>query len=420
MLLFFAIQLHAAKFDYVIIGGGTCGLLLANRLSEDSNTTIAVIEPGQDVRNSPNVTDPENFLASFNTPIDWAYPSVVQPGAANRSFTFHSGRAIGGTSTINGMTYIRADAAEIDAWEALGNEGWNWEALFPYYKKVERFTRPTMAQVAAGASYEPKYHGQDGELHVGFRYALANGSFEEIAQEGWQALGSPVNPDVNDGDTRGFNVWPQTVDRESDLRWDAARAFYYPVQHRTNLSILNGTAIRLVWSTTKDGSRRKKATGVEYTNTKNETIVATIGKEAVLSAGSLRTPLLLELSGIGNPQILESLGVDTIIDLAGVGENLQEQPNNDILFSGALNVTGSTTYATFGTAEDIYGHNKGSVHLRSVHQVDQPVIDPRYFLADIDLVTQIAIGKHAQAFWNTSCVEGHTKLSSNRNSFHDG
>lgn len=301
MLLSFAIQTHAVKFDYVIIGGGTCGLLLANRLSEDPNTTVVVIEPGQDVRNNSNVTDPNNFLASFDTPIDWAYSSVVQPGAANRSFTFHSGRAIGGTSTINGMTYIRADAAEIDEWEALGNEGWNWEALLPYYRKVERFTRPIMAQVAAGASYEPEYHGEDGELHVGFRYALANGSFEKIVQEGWKDSGYPVNLDVNAGDTRGFDVWPQTVDRESDVRWDAARAFYYRVQHRANLRMLNGTAIRLVWST-KDGSRGKKATGVEYTNTKNETIVVTIGKEAILSAGSLRTPLILESSGIGNPQ----------------------------------------------------------------------------------------------------------------------
>jgi choline dehydrogenase len=291
----------ALKFDYVIVGGGTCGLLVANRLSEDPNTTVAVIEPGQDVRNNPNVTDPDNFTVPFDTPIDWAYPTVAQSGAANRSLTLHSGKAIGGTSTINGMTYIRADAAEIDAWEALGSGGWNWDSLLPYYKKVERFTRPTAAQVAAGASYEPEYHGEHGDLHVGFRYALPNGSAHEILRETWKNLGYTLNPDVNSGDVRGFDVWPQTVDRDLDVRWDAARAYYYPIEGRSNLKILKGTAVRVLWDaeTRRSG---KKARGVEYINANEETTVVTVGQEVILSAGSLRTPPLLEMSGVGNPQ----------------------------------------------------------------------------------------------------------------------
>lgn len=289
------------KFDYVVVGGGTCGLLLANRLSEDFAITVAVIEPGQDVRNNPNVTDPENFLVSLNTLIDWAYPTVAQSAAGNRSLTLHSGKAIGGTSAINGMTYIRANAAEIDAWEALGNPGWNWEAMLPYYKKVESFTRPTTAQVTAGASYEPDFHGEDGDMHVGFRYALANGSFHGIVQETWENMGYPVNSDVNSGDPRGFDVWPQTVDRDLDLRWDAARAYYYPVEDRANVKILKGTAVRLVWDA-KNDSLERKAIGVEYINENNETTIVTVGKEAILSAGSLRTPLILEMSGIGNHQ----------------------------------------------------------------------------------------------------------------------
>ncbi|KUI56210.1 Glucose oxidase [Cytospora mali] len=469
------------KFDYVIVGGGTCGLLVANRLSEDPSTTVAVIEPGQDVRNNPNVTDPANFLVPFNTPIDWAYPTIAQPGASNRTLTFHSGKAIGGTSTINGMTYIRADAAEIDAWEALGDEGWNWDTLFPYYKKVEKFTLPTTAQVAAGAHFEPQYHGEDGDLHVGYRYALANGSFHGVVQDTWGNMGYPENSDVNSGVTRGFDVWPQTIDRDLDLRWDAARAYFYPVEDRANLRILRGTAIKLVWNTEDDG-RRKRASGVEYKNANNETTVVGIGKEAILSGGSLRTPLVLELSGIGNRQLLDSLGIRTVIDLVGVGENLQEQPNSVSLLglSNTLNVTGATTYSTFGTAEDIFGSNKsviaastnaslgryaqlvasashdgvnataleqifrvqhdllfsknvtisetitdyhsgnllsvwwclipfsrGSVHLGSTQLIDEPVIDPRYFLADIDMTSQIAIGKQAQKFWKTNPMEAH-------------
>lgn len=296
-----AITATATSFDYVIVGGGTCGLLLANRLSEYPNVTVAVIEPGEDTRNNPNVTDAGNFIVALGTSIDWAYPSIAQPGAANRSFTFHSGKAIGGTSTINGMTYVRADAAEIDAWEALGNKGWNWDALFPYYKRTERFTAPTTAQEDAGASFEPQFHGGQGDMHVGFRYALPNGSFPEIVQTTWESLGYPTNPDVNSGDTRGFDVWPMTIDRDSDLRFDSARAYYYPVESRTNLVLFKGTGLNIEWEEWgTDGVMT--ATSVRYVDGGNQTFTLDANKEVILSAGALRTPLLLEMSGIGNPR----------------------------------------------------------------------------------------------------------------------
>lgn len=290
-----------ATFDYIIAGGGTCGLLLANRLSEDPNVTVAVIEPGGDVRNNTNVTDPDRFLslAPFGTPIDWAYPTVPQAGAAHRTLTLHAGKAIGGSSTINGMTYIRADTAEIDAWETLGSPGWNWQSLLPYYKKVERLTLPTEAQVVAGASYEPQYHGEDGHLHVGFRYALPNGSFYPIVRDTWENLGYHLNVDVNSGKMRGFDVWPQTVDRDRDLRWDAAQAYYYQVENRSNLHILRGTVARVLWQDEDDGEK-KVASGVQYLDGNGETLLASARKEVILSAGSLRTPLILEGSGVGN------------------------------------------------------------------------------------------------------------------------
>lgn len=287
------------KFDYIIAGGGTCGLLLANRLSEDANVTVAVIEVGGDVRDNPNVTNPDNFFASWNSPIDWAYPTTPQSSGNNRTLTLHAGKAIGGSSTINGMVYIRADAAEIDAWETLGSEGWNWEALLPYYKKVEKFITPTEAQAIAGASYDPAYNGEDGDLHVGFRYSLPNGSFYPITRETWANLGYSDIPDVNAGNTRGFDVYPMTIDRDTDLRWDAARAYYYPVEGRTNLHIIQGTAVKLVWDN-EDDDTGKVASGITYIDVNNETITLSVGKEVILSAGALRSPLILEMSGIGN------------------------------------------------------------------------------------------------------------------------
>lgn len=291
------------KFDYIIAGGGTCGLLLANRLSADPNTTVLVIEPGQDVRNNPNVTIPANFLsgALANTTLDWAYLTEPQRGAANRTLELHSGRALGGSSTINGMTYIRADAAEIDAWEALGNEGWNWETLLPYYKRAENYTRPTEAQVALGASYEAKFHGEDGLLHVGNLYTLPDALFHDLVQDTWENTGYTVNSDVNSGDTRGFSVNPMTVDRDEGFRWDAARAYYYPVENRTNLKVLHGTVTQLTWDMQHEGEG-KTASGVEFLDLRNDSISIEVGKEVILSAGSLRTPLILEASGVGNPQ----------------------------------------------------------------------------------------------------------------------
>jgi choline dehydrogenase len=196
----------ASSVDYVIVGAGTCGLIVASLLSENPNVTVAVVEPGEDTRNNPNITDPDNLIVPFGTSIDWDYPSTAQLAAANRSLSFHSGNAIGGTSTINGMTYIRADAAEIDAWKALGNEGWNWNTLLPYYKQTEYFKPPTRVQEHVSASFEPQYHRNYGDLHVGFRFALSNGSFGELVQTAWENIGYLVNLDVNGGDSHGFDV----------------------------------------------------------------------------------------------------------------------------------------------------------------------------------------------------------------------
>lgn len=292
------------KFDYVIAGGGTTGLLLANRLSADPGVTVAVVDPGGDARGDPNVTDPTRFLAALGTPVDWAYPSAPQAGAAGRTLAMHAGRALGGTSAINGMTYVRADAAEVDAWAALGARGWSWDALLPYYERTERFAPPTAAQAGAGgASFEARWHGARGLLDVGFLYELPNGSLCGLVRDAWGGLGYAANPDLNRGDTRGFGVWPMTVDRDADLRWDAATAYYWPVEGgRDNLRLLRGTVIKLVWASGGGGRAGETATGVRYVDADNNTVTVDVGREVILSAGALRSPLILEASGIGNPQ----------------------------------------------------------------------------------------------------------------------
>jgi choline dehydrogenase-like flavoprotein len=196
------------------------------------------------------------------------------------------------------MTYIRAEKAQIDAWETIGNKGWNWANLIPYYKKSEHFDAPTAAQTRAGASYIAVDHGRDGPLKVGYPYGLLNGTLHEQVGQAWGALGIPHNSDVNGGSVRGFTVWQSTVDREANVREDAGRAYYYPVQSRPNLSVfLNTTVNRIVW---KDGDE-VIAKGVEVTSKNCSVSSLNARKEVILSAGSLRSPALLELSGIGNP-----------------------------------------------------------------------------------------------------------------------
>jgi choline dehydrogenase-like flavoprotein len=156
-LLVFA-PISALEFDFIIIGGGTSGLV-ANRLSELSHVSVAVIEAGSSVCNNPNVTDVDKFTAALGTDIDWNYQSVSQEHADERTIAYHGGKALGGTNTINGMTYLRAEKSQIDSWETVGNEGWNWESLLPYYVKAEQFVIPIAAQVEAGASYLPIMEG---------------------------------------------------------------------------------------------------------------------------------------------------------------------------------------------------------------------------------------------------------------------
>ncbi|KAI4869417.1 putative GMC oxidoreductase [Hypoxylon rubiginosum] len=361
VLLTLGVKARCETFDYVIAGGGTCGLVLANRLSEDPSIRVVVVEPGGDVRNNPNVTDVTAFTLAFDTEIDWQYTTTPQPAGGNQSIPFHAGKAIGGTSTINGMTYIRGDKAEFDAWEYLGNDGWNWETIYPYMKQVERFSSPTVAQQAAGASFNLEYHGWDGSVTTAFPFELSNGTLHELVQQSWEKLGYSLNPDVNGGETRGFSVWPQTLDREADIRDDAARAYYYPVEQRPNLKIIKGTATKITWADSVASDSPLLANGIEYQTTDGRTLTITATKEVLLSAGAVRSPPILERSGIGNPAILKRHGIETLVELHGVGEHLQDQPNTVLAYSSTINTTGTAPYATFATAQDIFGDKTAAI-----------------------------------------------------------
>ncbi|PQE04602.1 Glucose oxidase protein [Rutstroemia sp. NJR-2017a BBW] len=286
-------------FDFVIIGGGTSGLVVANRLSA-LNVTVAIIEAGASVRNNSNVTRVDGFTLALNTPIDWQYQSTNQSYAGGQTIGYHAGKALGGTSTLNGMTYTRAPAVQIDSWEKVGNPGWNWQNLFPYYKKSENFTYPTPAQVSAGASFDPNFHGKNGPLNVGYAYDLINGSLQAEVAASWKALGVKHNKDINGGFMNGYTVAQSTLDREQNVREDAARAYYYPVEERRNLKVfLRTNARRIVWVDC-DESAEVTARGVEVILENGDLEVIEARREVIVSAGTLRSPTILEHSGVGN------------------------------------------------------------------------------------------------------------------------
>jgi choline dehydrogenase-like flavoprotein len=196
------------------------------------------------------------------------------------------------------MTYVRAEKSQIDSRGAIENQGWSWDELFPYYKKSEDFTIPTAKVLAAGGSYIPGYHGDSGPLKVGYYIDLLEGDFPKTVETTWQNIGIPHNQDVNGGHVRGFTVWPSTLDRHANVRENATRAYYYPIQSRPNLYIfLNTTASKILW---KDSTGQVEQDGVEMIST-GEVISLKANREVILSGGSLRSPAILELSGIGNP-----------------------------------------------------------------------------------------------------------------------
>ncbi|KAM3074971.1 hypothetical protein ACMFMF_005656 [Clarireedia jacksonii] len=345
-LLIPAARVLSLEFDFVIIGGGTSGLVIANRLSE-LNVTVAIIEAGASVRDNTNVTRVDGFTLALNTEIDWQYASTNQTYAGGQSIQYHAGKALGGTSTLNGMTYTRAPVAQIDSWEKVGNAGWNWKNLFPYYRKSENFTYPTAAQVSAGASFNPEFHGEDGPLNVGYAYDLINGSIQAEVAASWKALGVKHNRDINGGFMDGYTVAQSTLDREENVREDAARAYYYPVEKRGNLKVfLRTNARRIVWA---DGDEGAEATarGVEVLLENGDLKVIKARREVIVSAGTLRSPAILEHSGIGNENILSDYNIPTKIHLPGTGENLQDQPNNVLLYEGKETFNGTTPFVTY-------------------------------------------------------------------------
>ena len=396
------------NYDYIVIGAGSAGCVVANRLTEDSETKVLLLEAGNP-DTKPEIQIPLECTRLPGTEVDWGYFSEPEPNLNNRQIFCSRGKVLGGSSAINFLLYTRGNHADYDRWEESGNSGWSYRDLLPYFKKSEHQQRGADA-----------YHGVDGELSVTniFDPAPISQRFIDAAV----ALGYQPNPDFNGARQEGAGYFQFTV--KDGKRHSAAAAFLLPILNRPNLTTITGALVtRLLFEDAR-------TVGVEYSH-EGKLLTVKVNSEVILSAGSFDSPKLLMLSGIGDKKCLETLNIPLVVDLPGVGQNLQDHIVVPIFYEATQDLHTKTTSngiaeaglfmhsqdnrATAPDLELVFGpllrlppgypnsgmgftglvilnhpHNIGSVSLRSPDPKDTPMIRLNYLQdrSDVQKLTE--------------------------------
>ncbi|PVH71499.1 GMC oxidoreductase [Cadophora sp. DSE1049] len=309
------------SYDYVIVGAGASGLTVANRLSEHSDVTVLVIEAGDFDAQEDFVTIPGLAGGAIGTKYDWNLTYAATEAVGNRSIPIPLGKVVGGSTKLNRMVFDRGSKCDYDRWEALGNEDWGFDDLLPYFKKNEQFTPPSEAIVADwNITYDPSAHGESGNVNVSyspFIYPTTRNMVEAIRE-----VNIPIAVDQANGGAIGGYWCPHNQDPITVTRSSAQEAYWDTASARPNLHLITGNRVtRLLTLGTDDVS----VSGLEFASTASGPR-STIGvnKEAILAAGAIHTPQLLQVSGVGSPSHLSSLNITTIVDLPGVGQNFHD------------------------------------------------------------------------------------------------
>jgi choline dehydrogenase len=394
-----------AIVDYIIIGAGSSGCVIANRLSQNPDRTVCLLEAGGPDRH-PAIHQPSQIFSLFGSPVDWAYMSEPQAGLNQRSIFTSQGKVLGGTSSLNAMIYARGNRADFDGWKALGNEGWSYDEVLPYFIKSEKFL---------GAA--SPFHGRDGELSV--RNCPSPSPVAAAFVRSGEILGYDTDRDFNGAEqANGTGLFQLTVTADGQ-RSSAAAAFLTPILGRSNLTVTTGAIV------TRILLENGKAIGVEYLHDGQlQQIYA--NQEVILSAGAIASPQILMRSGIGTADVLTQHQIPIQVDLPGVGQNLQdhlmlvllhqskqELPPSEFLGEAGLFVqTGSDRESPAPDLECMCTGNmralippdsgigfpvfflapvllnpisRGTVQLRSADPHAAPMINPNYLSDDRDL-----------------------------------
>jgi choline dehydrogenase len=291
--------------DYIIVGSGSAGSALAYRLGAAGKSVLVIEAGGSDA--GPFIQMPAALSYPMNMPMyDWGLKSEPEPHLGGRQLVTPRGRVVGGSSSINGMVYVRGHARDYDTWDAMGAQGWSYADVLPYFQRMENWH----GQGDAGT--DTAYRGTNGPLHIS-RGGRENPLFNAFIQAGREA-GYPVTPDYNGAAQEGFGAMEATI--HNGARWSAAKAYLRPAMASGRVRLMRATARRVVM----EGTR---AVGVEVSR-KGQIEVLRAGAEVILAASSLNSPKLLMLSGIGPAAHLASHGIEVVADRAGVGGNLQD------------------------------------------------------------------------------------------------